>query len=309
MTEPTALVGSIQKFSVEDGPGIRTTVFLKGCPLNCRWCHNPEMIDPGQQLFHIKGNCIGCGCCIKVCPKGAISPDATGGVKVDRDRCDACMICAKSCYAEALRPVAKEMTVAEVMETVLQDRSFYESTGGGMTVSGGEVLMHGEFVSHLVREAEKENIDVCVDTCGFGDSGLLKSLAFAPNVSHVLFDIKAIDDAVHIEYTGVSNRSILKNLEMLAEDETTKGKIIIRMPLIHAVNDTEEMISRTGELFKRMGLSRLTLLPYHNLGIGKKKNIGGVQDEYEPPSEERMQEILSFFRRGIGMEAEVLGKV
>ena len=282
MSESTALVGSIQKFSVEDGPGIRTTVFLKGCPLNCRWCHNPEMIDPRQQLFHIRGNCINCGCCIEVCPQRAISADPSGGINVDRDKCNVCMECTKRCYAEALRPVAREMTVSEVMKAVLQDRSFYESTGGGMTISGGEILMHGEFVSRLVQAAKKENVCVCIDTCGFGDPRLLKSLAAAPNVSHVLFDIKAIDDEVHTQYTGVSNRSILDNLSMLAEDETTRGKIIARMPLINAVNDTEEMIRPAGELFRRLGLARLTLLPYHNLGIGKKRNIGGIQEEFKP---------------------------
>ena len=309
MTELTALVGSIQKFSVEDGPGIRTTVFLKGCPLNCRWCHNPEMIDPKQQLFHIRGNCIGCGCCIEACPQRAISVSSAGGVYVDRDKCDCCMVCAEGCYAEALRPVAREMTVSEVMQNVLQDRSFYESTGGGMTISGGEVLMHGAFAFQLIQAAEKEKVDVCIDTCGFGDPRLLKSLAAASNVSHVLFDIKAIDDAVHIQYTGVSNRSILKNLQMLAEDDATRGKIIIRMPLISGVNDTKEMIRSTGELFKRMRLVRLTLLPYHNLGVGKKKNIGGVQEEFNPPSDDRIGEILSFFRDEIGMEAEILGEV
>ena len=131
------LVGSIQKFSTEDGPGIRTTVFLKGCPLKCRWCHNPEMIDPKQQLMRITGNCIGCGHCVSVCPHGAARIEADKGIVIDREKCDVCLKCADGCYAKALKAVAESMTVDEIMDVVEQDRGFYDNTGGGMTLSGG----------------------------------------------------------------------------------------------------------------------------------------------------------------------------
>ena len=198
------LVGSIQKFSVEDGPGIRTTVFFKGCPLNCRWCHNPEMIEGDQQLIRSPNNCIGCGYCVDICPQGAVSIDSQEGVVIDRTRCNVCLKCAENCYAKALRAVAKPMTVDEIIAIVVQDKGFYDNTGGGMTVSGGEILMHADFAGRLIDEAGRRGISVCLDTSGFGDADALKELACKENVTYILYDMKSIDDEVHREYTGVS---------------------------------------------------------------------------------------------------------
>ena len=208
----SVLVGSIQKFSVEDGPGLRTTVFLKGCPLSCKWCHNPEMIDAGQQLISSPNNCIGCGHCIQICPQNAISPDPEKGIHIDRNTCNVCLKCAKECYAQALRPVAKEMTIDEILATAEQDKRFYDHTGGGITVSGGEMLTHADFVGSLIDEAAKRGIHVCLDTSGFGDGKALQKLARKENVTDILYDMKAIDDEVHQAYTGVSNKRILENL-------------------------------------------------------------------------------------------------
>lgn len=307
-TTESLLVGSLQKFSVEDGPGIRTTVFLKGCPLSCKWCHNPELIDPKQQLIQSPNNCIGCGYCIKTCKKGAVTMDPEKGIIIDRDKCDVCLACAKECYAQALRPVAKPMTIDEILDIAEQDKGFYDNTEGGITVSGGEILMHAELVSKLIDEAGKRGMNVCIDTCGFGDPKALMEMALKDNVTYILYDMKSIDDEVHREYTGVSNQPIIDNLKMLAADARTADKLIMRMPLIRGVNDSDDIIKRTGELYREIGVKRVNLLPYHSLGVSKKRNVGGMQEVFEQPAEERLTEIEAYFRNEINLDVDVLGR-
>jgi pyruvate formate lyase activating enzyme len=302
------LVGSLQKFSVEDGPGIRTTIFLKGCPLSCKWCHNPELIDPQQQLIQSPNNCIGCECCVSICPRGAVTINPEEGIVIDRTKCDVCLACADECYAKALRPVARQMTIDEILRIAEQDKGFYDNTEGGITISGGELLMHAELVSKLIDEAGKRGINVCMDTCGFGESQALMEMALKENVTDILFDMKSIDDAVHRAYTGVSNGLIIYNLRMLAADARTVDKLIMRMPLIKGVNDNDDMIKRTGELYREIGVKRVNLLPYHSLGIGKKRNVGGTQEEFEKPTEEHLMEIEIYFKDEINLEVEILGR-
>ena len=308
-TSERVLVGSLQKFSVEDGPGIRTTVFLKGCPLSCKWCHNPELIDPKQQLIKTPNNCIGCGYCVKICPQGAVTMNPENGVVIDRAKCDVCLKCADECYAQALRPVARLMTIDEILRIAVQDKGFYDNTEGGITVSGGEILLHAEFVCKLIDEAGKRGINVCMDTCGFGDSQELMEMALKENVTDILYDVKSIDDEVHRDYTGVSNQRIIDNLRMLAADPRTAAKLIMRMPLIKGVNDSDDIIKHTGELYREIGVKRVNLLPYHSLGISKKRNVGGTQKEFEPPTEERLTEIEIYFKNQINLEVEILGRV
>jgi pyruvate formate lyase activating enzyme len=297
------IVGGLQKFSTDDGPGIRTTIFLKGCPLSCQWCHNPELIDPDMQLIVNPSNCVGCRSCQAKCLRDAIS-FPTGAVLVDWTRCNQCLECTNVCYANGLNTAGKRMTVEEVMEIARQDKDFYKHTGGGVTISGGELLCQTDFVKAIIQACEQEGIQVVLDTSGYGDYQTLSDLASSPNCTHVLYDIKAIQNDLHITLTGVGNDLILSNLKKLAADSLLLPKIMIRMPLLADINDKDELLCETGRFMHEHKLDQVALLPYHRLGVSKSLHVGKPQDVYEAPTKERLEQIRLYFESN-GIRAEI----
>ncbi len=284
----TGIVFDIRKFSIHDGPGIRTTVFFKGCPLRCRWCHNPEGLAPRPELMLHTNRCIHCGACLEVCPHGAISH--TGElISTDAERCVGCGACVAVCYAEARRIVGREMTPAQVMAEIEQDAPFYDESGGGATFSGGEPLLQWEFLLELLRACKARGIHTAVDTCGFAPWEALDTIR--EYVDLFLYDLKLINAARHRQFTGVSNAPILRNLQMLAQRGSA---LILRLPLIPGVNDAAEDLHRWGEFVAALPhILQVDILPYHRLGAEKYERLNRPYGlpELRPPSAERLAEV------------------
>jgi glycyl-radical enzyme activating protein len=265
----TGLVFDIQRFAVHDGPGIRTTVFLKGCPLRCLWCHNPESIDPRPEIAWRPERCIGCLACVGVCPHGCHRAEA-GGHVFDRASCVRCGLCTEQCWSGALERVGREMTVAQALEPVLADRPFYASSGGGMTISGGEPLHQAEFTTALLAAAKAEGLHTCLDTSGQAAWERLE--AVLPHVDIFLFDVKETEPEAHRRLTGADGRLILANLEGLS---AAGASIVFRCPIVPGLNDRPAHLAAIGVLASRLpGVRRVDLLPYHRLGSAKLASIG-----------------------------------
>ncbi len=294
------IVFDIQRFSIHDGPGIRTTVFLKGCPLRCFWCHNPESQDPYPELSFTLEKCINCGTCEKVCPEGAII--LTTPERVNRNKCTVCGVCADACPAGALELVGKEMTVEEVVEEVKKDRVFYEESGGGVTISGGEPLFQFEFTLELSKRLKQDGFHIAIDTsgCWRGQSEDLKNLLLlAETVDLILYDLKLIDDAKHKFYVGVSNKTIIDNGVILF----TKfpHKTLFRYPLVPGINNIEKDLNLLMDLFSNLAGATIELLPYHRLGVGKYAKIGKKYGFEQMPSlsEEESNKIKERLRNSL----------
>jgi pyruvate formate lyase activating enzyme len=283
------IIFDVKRYAIHDGPGIRTTVFLKGCPLQCQWCQNPEGIEPGPEIFVRQKRCAeDCDACVSACSQGAISK-VGNSIEIDREKCDFCGKCEDACVYEALEIVGREVTVAEALVEMERDRVFFDESGGGITFSGGEPLMQFDFFLALLAEIKKRNIHVTLDTSGYVPFKDLERVS--DKVDLFLYDLKIIDDEKHKEYTGVSNRIILENLRKLAE----RGKpVAVRIPLISGVNDDDQSIQLLTEYLRSLkNIKDISLLPYHRGGCEKYRNLR-KQDplkEFQPPSGKRIEEI------------------
>jgi pyruvate formate lyase activating enzyme len=268
-TDIVGCVFNIERFAIRDGPGIRTTVFLKGCPLRCLWCANPESISPVPQLFYLENLCTRCYRCVDVCPNKATTKTSEGAIAINRSLCQACGKCVEVCPNKARQISGNLMTVDEVLEEVKKDALFYQNSGGGVTFSGGEPTQQPEFLWHLLKRSQESGIQTALDTSGFVKPEILKRVLEHTNL--VLYDIKHMDPAKHKEITGVDNRLILENAKMIA----TMGKpMIIRVPLIPEHNDSKENFKALAEFMLSLGLKRVDLLPYHSLGKIKYQRLG-----------------------------------
>lgn len=272
MNEPAAMVFDIQKFSIHDGPGIRTTVFLKGCPLRCMWCHNPESQSARPELFFNPEKCCACGACVGVCPQKAhdIAPDGTHAL--DRSRCTACGKCAEVCPASALELCGKMMTVSDVLAEVCKDRAFYENSGGGLTLSGGEPMMSFAFSLALCEKAKQLHLHNAMETCGCAPTEHYGEML--SRVDLFLFDVKSLDAEKHLRFTGAPLAPILKNLRFL---DDSGAAISLRCPLIPGVNDSPEELAEIAALANTLHHVRsIDLEPYHPLGEAKTVRLGRV---------------------------------
>lgn len=262
-------VFDIQRFALHDGPGIRTTVFLKGCPLNCLWCHNPESKRPEPQLGFLEKNCVGCGRCVEACPQ-KVHRLENGVHRLDRERCRACGRCVGVCPNHALKLYGRSMTPEQILAPVLRDRDFYRTSGGGLTVSGGEPMMQFEGLLELLKAAGAEGLSVCLDTSGQASTALYEKIA--PYVDLFLFDYKLTGEALHRQYTGVGQELILRNLDWLC---THGSRVFLRCPMIPGVNLFPEHYQAIAELSRRYdAIEKVNLMPYHDMAKGKAAQIG-----------------------------------
>jgi pyruvate formate lyase activating enzyme len=287
---PSAVRGRIfdlQRFSLHDGPGIRTTVFFKGCPARCLWCHNPESQSFDAEVLVVETRCASCGACRTACPHGA-PPPASG-------LCTACGACVDACPAGARRLAGPETTADEVMDEVRRDRVFYEESGGGVTFSGGEPLAQPEFLRALLEASRDAGIRTAVDTCGFAPRERL--LGLAPLVGLFLFDVKLVDEARHLALTGLPAGPILENLRALT---AVHGNVWVRVPVVPGHTDAEADLAATASLVVGLrGVRQVSLLPYHLTGAAKARRLGRENplDGLAPPSPERLERLAALFHR------------
>ena len=291
----TSLIFDVKRYAINDGPGIRITIFLKGCPLSCKWCHNPESISPKMQKLYNNSKCIGCEECVKACEQDActLTPN---GIVTDAELCVLCGKCAEVCPTKATEMSGEEMTVSKVMSLIKKETLLMDQSEGGVTFSGGEPLLHHKFLNELLDECNKEQIHSCIDTTGFTKKEILMEVASKAN--HFLYDLKHMDSEIHKKFTGVPNELILENLKLLA---SSGAKMNIRIPLIKGVNDDDKNIHASAKFISELeGENKLVnILPYHSIAVKKYEKLG---QDYDPgtmdvPDELRQYQVIDIFKK------------
>ena len=267
------LITALKRNSLDDGPGIRTTVFFKGCPLSCVWCQNPEAKSPLQQIAWEAENCAGCLCCMQACAGKAINIQSGGAYPIEKQKCDLCGACVSACKTQALRYAGTVYQTERLVQLLLKDRVFYKNSGGGVTFSGGEPTLHLKYLSHLAQELKKNDINLCIETCGYFNYELFEK-ELLPFLDLIYFDIKILDRETHKKYCGVYNDVILQNFEALFRGK--KIKILPRIPLIPDITATRENLSAIRDFFYKCGVEEIGLLPYNPLWLSKLSSIGAA---------------------------------
>jgi pyruvate formate lyase activating enzyme len=294
------IIFDIKNYAVHDGPGIRTTLFLKGCPLRCIWCHSPESQSPAPQLSFYPEKCIDCRICVELCPKGAIIEPG----EIDSEDCDLCGECVISCYSNAIQLIGRSITVKDALELVKKDFSFYQHSGGGVTLSGGEPTAQPVFTLNILKALKEENIHTALDTCGYSEKKSLKRLLQYTDL--VLYDLKHMDSELHKYLTGHRNEVILSNLRYVSEEPI---ELWIRLPLIPGVNDDNDNIEKTMEFIKSLEkYDSIDILPYHRLGVSKYQAIQRKYELEETKTHEKetLLKIHEKFKKN-GLKARILG--
>lgn len=286
----SGIITDIQRYSTHEGPGIRTTVFLKGCQLNCQWCHNPETIQSERQLMYFEERCIGCKKCEEVCPN-KVHGFINGMHTIDFKKCSKCGACVEACWNDALVFSGKTMTSKEVFDEILEDKDFY-GNNGGVTFSGGEPLLQLDFIIELLEFCKNHDINTAIETNLYHSHDKLEKIL--PLLDLLICDIKSMNSAVHSKYTGVGNEKILANIKFVDEKGT---RLIIRTPLIQGINDSVEDARQMGSyLSKIKHLEYYEILPYHSLGISKSRALGEKGFLFTQPSSQIIEDYINIVK-------------
>jgi len=301
---PDSLIFDIKHYAINDGPGIRMVVFFKGCNLHCTWCHNPESISAKVEKMYALAKCIKCGTCVEVCPENAITLTPEG-IVTDTDGCKTCGKCAEACPAKAIEMSGKVMSVSEIMEIIGKEQVFFDQSGGGVTFSGGEPLIHSEILIELLDECRKKGIHTAIDTAGNVNTATILEVARWADL--FLYDLKMMNTDLHREWTNAGNEKILHNLKALAD---AGAQIIIRIPLVGGINDTDENIEQTAKFISELAghKKEVHLLPYHAIAEHKYMKLGkpGDFEKMQEPSKETLIRTIARFGE-YGIKAQIGG--